>query len=198
MAEETKKDSIIDDPEKHTDDEKAGNKVIEPETKKPEEEMFTQAQVEQMVKERLAREKKQIDKRIDEAKEAERLAALSEDDRKAEELKTAIARAEEAETKLNRQGMLAEARKMFTESGLSITDDELELVVRDDADSTKANVEKVIGLASRVGETVKTDLLKGTTPNEQTGHGTMTKEEIMAIKDDIERKQAIAENMELF
>lgn len=71
------------------------------------------------------------------------------------------------------------------------------MIITDEADSTKSNVKQFSKMYKEaVAEGVK-DALKGKTPG--TGaSGNVTKEQIMKIKDRVERQRMIAEHMDLF
>ncbi|KRL40727.1 DUF4355 domain-containing protein [Liquorilactobacillus nagelii] len=161
---------------------------------------FTQEEVNQMVNERLERERKAQEVKIQAAKdEAAKLAKMNADQKKEYQLQKQTERAEAAEAKLAKFEMTKQARSMMSEAGLNVTDDELDLVVTSDAESTQANVNQLISFADRVREAVKTELLKGDTPTESgKSIKTMTKAEILAIKDSFKRKKAIADNIQLF
>ncbi|SOB42746.1 DUF4355 domain-containing protein [Latilactobacillus sakei] len=127
----------------------------------PPEKTFTQEQVNQMVKDRLERERKKTEAKVE---EAAKLAKMNADQKKDYEAQQVLKRAEEAESKLARLEMQAEARTMVSDLGVNLTDEDLALVVTADADSTKANVGQLTDLISRIQDQVKTEMLKGTTP----------------------------------
>lgn len=190
------------DPEPAPDDGKQNpeDSKKQPEPEKQETKTFTQDEVNKMVNERLERERKAQEVKIQAAKdEAAKLAKMNADQKKEYQLQKQTERAEAAEAKLAKFEMTKQARSMMTEAGLNVTDDELDLVVTSDAESTQANVNQLISFADRVREAVKTELLKGDTPTESgKSIKTMTKEEILAIKDSFKRKKAIADNIQLF
>lgn len=161
---------------------------------------FTQEEVNQMVNDRLERERKAQEVKIQAAKdEAAKLAKMNADQKKEYQLQKQTERAETAEAKLAKFKMAKQARSMMTDVGLDVTDDELNLVVTKDAETTQANVQQLINFADRIRESVKNELLKGTTPKDPSSKiHSMTKDEIMAIKDPFQRKKAIAENIDMF
>lgn len=127
----------------------------------PKEKTFTKDEVEQMISDRIKREREKAE--ADKA-EAKRLAKMNADQKKDYEIDKQTKRAEEAEQKLARYEMQGQARKMFEESGVSVNDDDLSLVVTSEAETTQDNVNKLIAFAKRIREDVKNEMLTGKTP----------------------------------
>ncbi|WP_302450863.1 DUF4355 domain-containing protein [Ligilactobacillus animalis] len=134
-----------------------------------EEKLFTQEEVNEIVRKRMERADREQEKKISEAKseavkEATKLAKMNAEQKRTYELEQANKRAQEAENELAQMKMQAVARKMFAESGVTTTEDELALVVSNDAETTKTNVEKLTAFANRIREQVANELLAGKTP----------------------------------
>ena len=127
----------------------------------PKEKTFTKDEVEQMISDRIKREREKAE--ADKA-EAKRLAKMNADQKKDYEIDKQTKRAEEAEKKLARYEMQGQARKMFEESGVNVNDDDLSLVVTSEAETTQDNVNKLIAFAKRIREDVKNEMLTGKTP----------------------------------
>lgn len=127
----------------------------------PKEKTFTKDEVEQMISDRIKREREKAE--ADKA-EAKRLAKMNADQKKDYEIDKQTKRAEEAEQKLARYEMQGQARKMFEESGVNVNDDDLSLVVTSEAETTQDNVNKLIAFAKRIREGVKNEMLTGKTP----------------------------------
>jgi hypothetical protein len=93
--------------------------------------------------------------------------------------------------------MAKEARKIGKEQDVNIPDDILGMIIADDAEATKKSVNAyVTAFKAAVLAEVKAEI-GGKTPKKG-GSGTVTKEQIMAIKDTKARQEAIKEHMELF
>ncbi|BDI01765.1 hypothetical protein LmYK1_10050 [Ligilactobacillus murinus] len=106
-----------------------------------EEKVYTQSEVNEIMRKRMDRAMSEQQEKIDAAKsEATKMAKMNAGQKRNYELEKATKRAQEAEARLARLEMQAVARKMFDESGVTITDEELALVVTDDAETTKSNV----------------------------------------------------------
>lgn len=146
---ERKEQAPVDEPKQDQD-------VQEPKGK-----TFTKDEVEQMISDRIKREREKAE--ADKA-EAKRLAKMNADQKKDYEIDKQTKRAEEAEQKLARYEMQGQARKMFEESGVNVNDDDLSLVVTSEAETTQDNVNKLIAFAKRIREDVKNEMLTGKTP----------------------------------
>ena len=104
---------------------------------------------------------------------------------------------------LERQASLGEmtktARKMLSESNINIPDELLSMMVTTDAEETKVAVD---GFAKAFKEAVESEVkerLKGEPPKRSSGSSqSMTKEQIMAIKDHELRQKKMLEHKELF
>lgn len=117
--------------------------------------------VQKIVQERLA---KAEEKRKADVEEAKRKAKMSAAQIKEYEAEKAKKQAEEAKEKLKHYELRDSVRSQLTESGLTLTDSELELVVDKDEESTNAKVETIKGLCQRITQQVKSELMKGPTP----------------------------------
>lgn len=164
------------------------------EQEKAPEAKYSDADLDKIIGKKFAEWKAKEEKRV---KEAERLAKLTAEEKATEERDAAIKRAEEAEAKLERLGLVKEARTILTEAKVNISDTLLDMLVAGDADTTKSNISEFIKTYNADLEAAVKQRIAGTPP--KTGaKAVMTKEEIMAIKDTAERHQKIRENMELF
>ena len=104
---------------------------------------------------------------------------------------------------LKRVSALAEmsrtARKMLSENGITISDDLLSVMVTEDAETTKSAVDSFTQMFTEAVEAAVKDRLKGEPPRKGSGGVTsMTKEQIMAIRDPELRQKKMLENKELF
>lgn len=182
------------DPSKGGDDTQSNNTQSQ---KNPQPELkYTDEDVNNIIKAKLA---KAEEKRKADIAEAIKETQMNNEQKKAYEAKKAKQLAEEAMEKLKHYELRDNVRSQLSESGLTLTDSELELVVDKDEESTNAKVEAIKGLCNRIAEQVKNDIRKGQTPPADTNPANkMSKNEILAIKDDFQRKKAIADNIELF
>ena len=93
--------------------------------------------------------------------------------------------------------MMKQARAILQDEDINVSDKLIERLVEDDAESTKNAVSEFATLfRAEVGKAVK-EALKGEVPKAG-GTSTLTKEQILAVKDRAERQRLIRENMNLF
>ena len=170
MAEEVKEDVL--EIEKETVD---NSETVEDAPK-----TFTQSEVDELIKKRLAKQEKSFDKRMQEKlDEAEKLRAMNENQKAEYERKKQADYIAELEAKINRSGLEREASKMLSEGGIAVDDKILGLVVKDTAESTQEAVESFVALVNELADKKVSEKLKGKTPKkmEDTSAGEITKEQ---------------------
>ena len=135
----------------------------------------------------------------DKLTEAEKFAQMTKEE-KAEYRAKKLERELESLKKQNAISEMSKtARKMLSEQEINIPDELLSHLVSDDAEGTKAAVESFVKLYKDAVQAAVKEALKGNPPKTSTGgKGTMTKQQIMEIKNPSERQRLIAENIELF
>lgn len=134
----------------------------------------------------------------DKLSEAEKLAKMTKEEKA--EYKTRKLEKELAD--LKRQNSLSEmsktARKMLADEEINIPDELLAHLVSDNAEDTKTAVESFSKLYKAAVQAAVKEALKGNSPKSGSGGKSMTKEQIMAVSNPIERQRLIAENIALF
>ena len=135
----------------------------------------------------------------DKLTEAEKLAKMTKEEKAEYRAKKAEKELEELK-KMNARTELAKtARKMLADENINIPDELLSNLVADDADGTKTAVESFAKMYKEAVQAAVKEAIKGKPPKAGTGGGnTITKEQIMDIKDPIERQKMIRENINLF
>lgn len=170
MAEEEKNDVLeteldnVDNPEEVEDTPKT----------------FTQSEVDELIKKRLAKQEKSFDKRMQEKlDEAEKLRQMNETQKAEYEQEKQRAYIAELEAKINRSGLEREASKMLSEGGIVADDKILGLVVKDTAERTQEAVDSFVALVNDLADKKVGEKLKGKTPKkmEDTSAGEITKEQ---------------------
>lgn len=157
---------------------------------------FTQEEVDQILKDRLAREKKNKE---DAVREAEKLAKMNKDQKAEYEREQMQKELDAYKAKEARNEMKKHASDVFKNNEITPNDELLDIVTADTADQTQANVQAFKDvLNNMVKEQVQAKLYQGTPKNYSNGGGGVTRESIEQIKDDSARQQAIAQNMHLF
>lgn len=122
---------------------------------------YTDEQVNEIVKKRLARAEKEKQAAVD---EAAKLAKMNADQKKDYELEKAQKERDELKSQLATYEMGKQARSMFEDAKLTVTEDDLKHVVTPEAESTETNVKWLIAHDQAVAERVRQELLKGSTP----------------------------------
>ena len=141
---------------------------------------FTQSEVDELIKKRLAKQEKSFDKRMQEKlDEAEKLRKMNEVQKAEYEQEKQRAYIAELEAKINRSGLEREASKMLSEGGIVVDDKILGIVVKDTAESTQEAVEGFVALVNELADKKVGEKLKGKTPKkmEDTSAGEITKEQ---------------------
>lgn len=142
-----------------TDTEVTGN---DPTPEEGTEKTFTQAEVDEMIQKVTADKEQAI---TDAKKEATKYAKLNKEQQKDYDLDKAKQRATEAEAKLARYEMRDTARQQLIDGGYkNPTDEDIDLIVTDKADTTKANGETFLKVVERICQSVRDELLQGNTP----------------------------------
>lgn len=170
MAEEEKNDVL----------ETELDNVDNPETVEDTPKTFTQSEVDELIKKRLAKQEKSFDKRMQEKlDEAEKLRQMNETQKAEYEQEKQRAYIEELEAKINRSGLEREASKMLSEGGIVADEKILGIVVKDTAESTQEAVESFVALVNDLADKKVGEKLKGKTPKkmEDTSAGEITKEQ---------------------
>lgn len=170
MAEEVKEDVL--EIEKETVD---NSETVEDAPK-----TFTQSEVDELIKKRLAKQEKSFDKRMQEKlDEAEKLRAMNESQKAENEQEKQRAYIAELEAKINRSGLEREASKMLSGGSIVVDDKILGLVVKDTAEKTQEAVESFVALVNDLADKKVGEKLKGKTPKkmEDTSAGEITKEQ---------------------
>lgn len=134
----------------------------------------------------------------DKLSEAEKLAKMTKEEKTEYEMAKLKKQLADLQKQSSRTEMAKTARKILTDEEINISDDLLGLLVADDADGTKKAVESFAKMFKAAVQAGVKQSLKGGAPKGGTGGGTMTKEQILAVKNPTERQKLIAENIKLF
>ena len=130
--------------------------------------------------------------------EAEKLAQMTSEEKE----KYRADKAEKELADLKRQIALGDmaktARKMLSDEKISVPDEIIANLVSDDAEKTKATVEAFSAAFKDAVQTAVKEALRGNPPKAGAGGSTLTKAQILAVKNRTERQRLINENMELF
>nr|DAJ69869.1 MAG TPA: Major capsid protein [Caudoviricetes sp.] len=156
---------------------------------------YTDADVDEIVSKRLAKWEKQQAAKVEEAAKLAEMNAQQKAEYERDKVQKEL---DEYKRRDTVNAMVAESRRQLSEQGIAVSDDILTRLVGDTAEETKASVDAFsTAFAAAVEDAVKKQLA-GKAPAAGVATKTMTKEEILAIKDPIARQAAIRDNIGLF
>lgn len=158
------------------------------------EKKYTDKDVDELINRKFAEWSKKKDKEVSEAQKLAEMNAQERAEYERDQLKKKL---DELERKDTLAEMSKTARKMLSEDDINVSDDLLSLLVTTDAEETKQAVKAFSSLFKEAIKTAVADALKGSAPKTGTGN-TVTREQILSIKDRTARQKAIHENIELF
>ncbi|HDC7600076.1 TPA: DUF4355 domain-containing protein [Staphylococcus aureus] len=189
-----------DDPEEPGEDGKKGN-LDKKENGEGTEITFTpeqQKKVDEILERRVAHEKKKADEYAKEkAEEAAKLAKMNKDQKAEYEREKLEAELKQLRAEKALNEIRSEARVMFKDKDIDVSDELLDIVVSDSAETTKNNVDNLTKILDEMVQKKVQETLRQNSPKSFSKSG-LSRDEILAIKDDSERQNAIAQNMHLF
>lgn len=163
---------------------------------KQDEPKYTDKDVDEILNKKFAQWQKKQQREVDEAKKLAEMNAQQKAEYERDKLQKEL-------DEYKRQASLAEmnktARKMLSDNGITIPDELLSMMVTTDAEETKNAIDGFSKVFTEAVESAVKERLKGEPPRKGSGGAaTMTKEQIMAIKDPELRQRKMLENRELF
>lgn len=172
------------------------NETVE-QPKQESERTFTRDDIAKMMTaERAKWEAEQADAIEKARSEGERLAKLSKDERAKEEEQKRLDAITERERLVAEKEMRIVTQTLLVEKGLPL--EFIDIVLATTAEEVKTNIDNLQIIFDSAVEKRVDERLTQEKPRTGNGSQTMTKAEIMAIKDDNERLNAIAANRNLF
>lgn len=156
---------------------------------------YTDADVDEIVSKRLAKWEKQQAAKVE---EAAKLAEMNAQQKAEYERDRVQKELDEYKRRDTVNAMVAESRRQLSEQGITVSDDILARLVGETAEETKASVDAFSTAFTAAVEDAVKKQLAGKAPAAGVATKTMTKEEILAIKDPIARQAAIRDNIGLF
>ena len=157
---------------------------------------YTDEDVNKIIDKKFAEWQKKQQKEVDEAKKLAEMNATQKAEYERDQLKKKL---EELERQASLGEMTKTARKMLSESNINIPDELLSMMVTTDAEETKLAVDGFAKAFKEAVESAVKERLKGEPPKRSSGSSqSMTKEQIMAIKDHELRQKKMLEHKELF
>ena len=163
------------------------------------EKKYTDADIDKIVKERLARERKAAEKKARQQAEAEKLKNMTAAEKRDAEFEQMKARLASLEAEKNQAEMLSTASDILKDAGINVSSKLVGHLIAETADETKANVDEFVKLYNdAVNKGIKTAMKAAGSNPKKGGTSTLTREEIMKVKNPTERQKLIKENMHLF
>lgn len=156
---------------------------------------YTDDDVDKMINKKFAEWQKKQEKKTS---EAERLAAMSAEEKSNERIQAMEKRLAEYEKSALRADMTKQARTMLSDKGIHVPDELLSNLITDDAETTKAAVEAFTNLFNKAVEAAVKEKVKADPPKTGGGGTGLTKEQILKVQNRAERQRLIKENIELF
>ncbi len=155
---------------------------------------YTEEDLNRLIDEKL---KSFEEKQKGKSDEAARLAQMNAQERAEYERDKLQKQVDELLKEKSMGEMQSTAREMLSAESINAPDEIIKLLVTDDAEGTKKTVNAFVSLFKNSVKNAVADALKGKSPKVG-ADGTITKEDIMKIKDTKARQKAIKENIELF
>lgn len=157
---------------------------------------YTDEDVDKLLNKKFAEWQKKHQKAVDEAVKLEKMNAQQKAEYERDQLQKEL---DSYKQKDAISEMTKTARKMLSEGGISIPDELLSMMVTTDAEETKKAIDGFSKAFSEAVEAAVKERLKGEPPRKGSGGvASMTKEQIMAIKDPELRQKKMLENRHLF
>lgn len=157
---------------------------------------YTDEDVNKLIDKKFAEWQKKQEKAVDEAQKLATMNATQKAEYERDQLQKEL---DEYKRQASLGEMMKTARKMLSDEGITVSDDILTMLVSTEAEETKSAVDGFAKAFTEAVESAVRERIKGETPKKGTGTTTsMTKEQIMGIKDHELRQQAMLENKHLF
>lgn len=171
------------------------------EANKEPEKKYSDDDVDKIIRDKKAKWQKQQDEKIKELEEARKLEKMNEDEKMRYELDKYKRELEEYKQRENQSAMAKVAKNMLVEEGFNISDDLVNNLITDEAETTKENVKDFAGMLKDLVEKEVNERLKGKSPEvKKTGvkSSQSQRSEILGIKDAVKRREAMLNHPELF
>lgn len=173
----------------------AATTQAEPKQDNKQQPKYTDADVDEIVSKRLAKWEKQQAAKVEEAAKLAEMNAQQKAEYERDKVQKEL---DEYKRRDTVNAMVAESRRQLSEQGIAVSDDILARLVGETAEETKASVDAFSTAFTAAVEDAVKKQLAGKAPAAGVATKTMTKEEILAIKDPIARQAAIRDNIGLF
>ncbi|MFB2004553.1 DUF4355 domain-containing protein [Staphylococcus aureus] len=180
------------------EDDENNNEPIDEEGEEKDEKTYSEEEFNKRLNDELKRRMKQKEQEKQDAiEEAKKLAKMNKDQQEEYENEKLRKENEELRNKQARYEMRDTARSMLNERDIKANDEILDFVVSTDADETQEKIESFSKILNDMVQAKVKESLRQGSPKNVSSSG-MSKQDILNIKDDMQRQQAIARNRHLF
>lgn len=155
---------------------------------------YTDEDVNKIVSQKFAKWQREKDEAIEEAKKLEKMNKEQRDEHEKKKLEEELA---EYKRKDQYYSLSREATNMLHEHGITADDELLGMIVKDTAEDTQSAVNSFVTLLNTKVEDGVKKALSGNSPRVNKS-AKLSKQQIMEIKNPVERQKAIRENINLF
>lgn len=136
-----------------------------PDTETTTEKTFTQADVDEIVQQRLKKAEKSYARKMQEQlDEAEKLRQMNAEQKAEYEQEKQAKEIADLKAQLNRNALEKEASKLLSEAGIVADDEILSFVVKEDAEGTQEAINRFSNLVNEVADKKVSEALRGRTP----------------------------------
>lgn len=171
-----------------------------PDTETTTEKIFTQAEVDEIIQQRLKKAEKSFNRKMqDKLDEAEKLRQMNAEQKAEYEQEKQAKEIADLKAQLNRNALEKEASKLLSEAGIVVDDEILGFVVKEDAEGTQEAINRFSSLVNEIADKKVSEMLKGDTPKKIEGNlkTPMTEEEFRQLSY-TEQAALYQENPELY
>ncbi|MCQ2570288.1 MAG: DUF4355 domain-containing protein [Limosilactobacillus sp.] len=151
--------------------------------------------------EELTAQNAQLQQQLDDRNNGKSVKELSEEEQAQQAEQAKDEEIKRLKAQLARTQAMQDTNEVLKEQGYNVPANVLDLIVSDDNEKTLANTKALLAFMEQVQADTRANVLRGNSnAPKRTGAPvkTMTKADIMSIKDEVQRQQAIAENIDLF
>lgn len=159
---------------------------------------YTDADLDKIISRKMAEITKKAEKESQKKAEAERLANMTEQEKKDHRLAELEKELEKMKKDSALSAMGRTARSILSDKGIHVSDALVSNLISEDADATKAAVESFAKEFDKAVEEAVAEKLKGNAPKTSKAGKGITKEDIMKVTNSIERQKLIQEHLDLF
>ncbi|WP_302954506.1 DUF4355 domain-containing protein [Faecalitalea cylindroides] len=159
---------------------------------------YTEDDLDRIINRKFAEWNKKKEKEQRDRDEAQRLQNMTDEEKRKHQFETMQRELDTLKNEKVMNEMAKTARGILTSKHINVSDELINNLISDDAETTKKSVDSFVSAFEKAVQDAVTERLKGKPPVAGSTGKKITKEEIMKIKNPRERQKMIAENIDLF